>query len=558
MSESGQQAQPLSHLAAFLRTYRSYAWTVVLYATGVGLFALASPIAVQALVNTAAFGTVLQPIVVLVVLLLLGLVFGSIFTALKAWTVEVMQRRLFVDSVARLAYLLPRMDSRSPERAHMGHPVHRFFEVFAINKSTTSLLLSAVDALLAALVGMLVLAFYHPLLLAFDVALIIALLIIVFGLGHNGVRSAIDESTAKYAVADFLSELESKPYAFREAAGREYTRRRLDALSAQYLAVRAWHFRVVLRQYIGALTTQAVASAALLGIGGFLVISGELTLGQLVAAELIVTTVVSALSNLGKHVETYYDLVASVYKLDKLLDLPVESEADELGYEEVAAGPARVVMRDVHLSVGGRALLDGAELVVEPGARILLSGPAESGKSSLIELLFGTRRTEHGRILLDGTDIRELSRPALRERVAIVRGIEIIPGTVIENVRLGRTDISPGKVRALLDEMGLSEELARLPQGLETELGPLGARLSDSQAWRLTLARAIARAPGLLAIDADLTLIDRHSLSRVMSVVARPDAPWSLLMVGDERDQSVPYTRRVWLENGKFHEKAYS
>ncbi len=530
----------------------------MLYAAGVGLFALATPVAVQALVNTAAFGTLVQPLVVLVALLLLGLVFASVLKALKSWAVEVLQRRLFVDVVARLAYQLPRIDARSPERGDVRHPVHGFFELFSIHKAAASLLLGGVDAVLTALVGMLVLAFYHPMLLAFDVALIFAMLVIVFGLGRHGVSSAVDESTAKYAVVSFLSEVESTPYAFRSGAGREYTQQRLDGLSSTYLGARARHFRVVLRQFVAALATQAFASAALLGLGGYLVISRELTLGQLVAAELIVTTVVSALSDLGKHLEAYYDLVAGVYKLDKLLDLPVESEAEDLGDDDVAVGPARVALRDLHLSAGAHSLLDGAELTIEPGERVLLSGPAGSGKTSLIELLYGLRRTQRGRVLLDGTDIRELARPALRERVAVVRGSEIVAGTVIDNVRLGRSQITSGKVRALLEEVGLSEELGRLPNGLDTELGLGGPRLTDSQAWRLTLARALACSPGLLAIDADLASIDANSLAHVMSAIARPDAPWTLLVVGDVPDAPRLGMRRIRLEGGRFYEEGCS
>ncbi len=554
MSAHGPKMHPLPSLSRLLAVYRDHVWTVVLYAAGVGLFALATPVAVQALVNTAAFGTVLQPLVALVALLLLGLVCAGVLKALKSWAVEVLQRRMFVDVVERLAYLLPRADGRSAGRVAMQRPVHRFFELFSIHKAASSLLLGGVDAVLASFVGMLVLAFYHPVLLAFDLALIAALFVIVFGLGYNGVRTALDESSAKYELADFLSALESTPYAFRDAGGREYSNQRLDALSTAYLNARARHFRVVVRQLIGALTTQALASAVLLGLGGFLVIERELTLGQLVAAELIVTTVVSALSDLGKHAETYYDLVSGVVKLDHLLDMPTESEADEGGDNEVASGAARLALHDLHLAAEGRRLLDGAELTLEAGARVLLSGPAESGKTSLIELLYGLRRAERGRILLDGTDLRELSRAALRDRIAIVRGAEIVPGSVIDNVRLGRVDITPGKVRALLDEIGLSEELSRLPDGLDTELGA-GARLSDSQAFRLTLARALVRAPGLLAIDADLTAIDTASLACVMRAITKPEAAHTLLIVGEIPDAAAYGMRRIRLADGRFHEE---
>jgi len=558
VSDPSDRERALLHLATFAGAYRAEVWTVAWYAVGVGLLGLTTPVAVQALVNTAAFGTLLQPLFVLVALLLLGLLLAGMLKGLKSWAVEVLQRRMFADVVARLAYLMPRMAPHSVERAEMGHPTQRFFEIFSIHKAVASLLLGAVDIVLAAAVGMVVLAFYHPLLLAFDAALIVALFGIVFGLGRHGVRTAIEESNAKYAIAGLLSELESTPYAFRHAAGRHHAKQRLDALSAQYLTARGRHYRVVLRQFLGALGTQAFASAALLALGGYLVIERELTLGQLVAAELIVATVVSTLSDLGKHLETYYDLVAGVYKLDKLLDLPAEDESGETGEEKVGEGPAAVELRDVYLSTPRGPVLEGACLRLDPGARVLLSGPAESGKTSLIELLFGLRQVDRGRLLLDGVDCRELARPALRERVAIVRGSEILSGSVIENVRLGRADVTHGKVRALLDALGMSEELARLPEGLQTKLGPGGVKISDSLGFRLTLARAIARSPGLIAIDADLTSIDSTSLRRVIEVLTRKEAPWTLLVVGDGTGPSLGFERMIRLEKGQFHEQVRS
>ena len=168
--EGDSHADPVSELRAFLSTYRADIATVTLYAACVGLFALATPVAVQAVVSTLAFGTVLQPLIVLVVLLLSCLTFASVLKGLKVWVVEMLQRRIFLQTVAAAAYRLPRADvarSRAPGRTQL---VHRFFELFSVQKTTASLLLSGIDVVLAGSVGMLVLAFYHPVLLAFDVA----------------------------------------------------------------------------------------------------------------------------------------------------------------------------------------------------------------------------------------------------------------------------------------------------------------------------------------------------------------------------------------------------
>jgi putative ABC transport system ATP-binding protein len=316
-------ADPMHELRSFLATYRADIVTVGLYAACVGLFALATPIAVQAVVSTLEFGTVLQPLVVLVVLLLSCLSFASVIKALKAWVVEMLQRRMFLHTVAAAAYRLPRADVallRAPGRTQL---VHRFFELFAVQKATASLLLSRIDVVLAGSVGMLVLAFYHPVLLAFDVALILCLLTVVFLLGRGGLPSSIEEFTYKYEMAAFLTELARSGYVFRDPGGAAYANERIDELASKYLHARAAHFSIVLRQIIGALVTQVLASGGLLALGGWLVIERELTLGQLVAAEPIVTSVASTMTDLGKHIETYYDLVTGLHKLEALT-APIE------------------------------------------------------------------------------------------------------------------------------------------------------------------------------------------------------------------------------------------
>jgi putative ABC transport system ATP-binding protein len=297
---------PRAVLWAFLRQHRDGIWIVAVYAVFVGVLVLATPLAVQALVNGVAFGTTLQPVFVLAVLLLAFLIFGALLRGAKTWVAEVLQRRMFKDTVGQLAERLPRLDPQSRALGAMGYPAHRFFELFKIQKAASTLLLGGIDGLLAILVGLLVLAFYHPALLVFALLLGVALLLIV-RLGRGGVNSAIAESAAKYAAADFIADVVSARSAFRTPSGERYAFSRLDALAATYLSARGAHFRVVMRQFSAALPTQAISSAALLGLGGYLVVAQELTLGQLVAAELIVTAVVAVLGEASKYLENFYD-----------------------------------------------------------------------------------------------------------------------------------------------------------------------------------------------------------------------------------------------------------
>lgn len=524
-------------LNAFVAEHRQVLWTVLLYASGLGVLALATPVAVQALVNSAAFGALLQPIVVLAGVVFSVLVAMGVLKALKAWAVEVLQRRIFVDGVARLAYVLPRLDGDARREHALPEPTHRYFELFVIQKAVASLLLGAVDAILTTGVGLLVLAFYHPVLLGFDFVLIAAIAFILFALGRGGVRSALSESSAKYALSSFLAEVERARLAFRDHAGEAFAHAQIDVLSTRYLTARGAHYRVVFRQLTGALATQALASAGVLGLGGLLVLERELTLGQLVAAELIVTAVVAALSELPKHLETYYDLCASLTKLGQADALPTERDSDHPG-DALPSGALQLELHALSLRAQDRVLLEDASLRLRSGGCTLLVGPPASGKTRFLEALYGVLPVHKGAMLLNGVDTRLISRDALRERVGVVLGPELIPATVIDNVRMGRHDVGGGAVEVLLESLGLLEELERLPDGLETLIGNGGAALTYSQAYRLTLARTLLRMPGLLALDADLWSMEPQAVQAVLRAVRRPGAPWTLLLVG--RPEQLP------------------
>jgi putative ABC transport system ATP-binding protein len=155
-------------------------------------------------------------------------------------------------------------------------------------------------------VGMTVLAFYHPYLLAFDVVLVLLLLFTMFVLGRGAVKTSVKESKTKYAMAAWLEDLARCRTTFRYDGASEFALERSDQLVFNYLSARKKHFKVLMRQILFLLLVQALASTALLAIGGWLVIDNQLSLGQLVAAELIVAVVVGILRQAG---ETYRELL---------------------------------------------------------------------------------------------------------------------------------------------------------------------------------------------------------------------------------------------------------
>lgn len=497
----------IGRLVDLLRPDGSDIRLILLFAVAAGLLSLASPIAVEALVNSVAFGGLLQPIVVLALILMACLSLSAGMNLLQHYVAELIQRRIFARTAEDLAMRLPRVETSSWDSHDAAKMVNRFFEVVTIQKIVSSLLLDGVSLFLAASIGMIVLAFYHPILLVFDIGLILTIALVLLSAGRQGVSTAVDESAAKHAVAGWLEEISRPRAAFRSESGGSLAEAVAAELTLDYLRRRSRHFRVVFRQSVFAWTAYVVTSVLMLGLGGWLVLVGQMTLGQLVAAELILTVVASSIAKLGKHLEAYYDLMASIDKLETLRHLPLERSR-----AEAPTGEGRGVrLRVIGLSIGvGRQppLAEAVNLEIEPGDAVAVVGGEGVGKSLFGQILTAKRPALAGAIEVDGVDLRRWDPRVLRDRVVLIDDEGVVETSVLENVRLGRSEITADDVRAALDAVGLLEEVMKLADGLDTRVTVHGAPLSSGQRQRLLVARALAARPGLLILDSVLDGLD--------------------------------------------------
>jgi putative ABC transport system ATP-binding protein len=517
----GHGKSPAQRLLDLARLEWGDVFTLLAFALGVGLLSLVAPAAIEALVNTVAFGILLWPVFVLALVMFTLLIVSAVLRAMQTYVAECLQRRLFVRTALGFADRLARTGIASFDGANRADIVNRFFEVSSGQKSIATLLVEGVGIIMMTLVGLAVLAFYHPYLLTFALVMagLVVFLLVVLGLG--GVRTSIAESYAKFDVAAWLEEVARCPHTFRSGEGAMLALERADQLSDRYISARKRHFSVIWRQTLFALTLEAVGSTVLLGLGGWLVINRQLTLGQLVASELIVTLVLAALSKIGKYVEIFYDLQATLDKLGVLDRLPPESTAGEV--LAATGGPLAVVAE--LLGADGRP----QRLELAAGERVVISG--KTGKTPLLETLALLRLPRQGLLEIDRIDARQLDRPASRQQIAFVGKAELFTGTLAENVRLGRANVSAADIRRALDAVGLSDRVSRLPDSLETALPPDGSPLSNNEIGRLAIARAIVGRPRLLLLDGILDGLDLESCPELLDTLFDPAAPWTLVLV---------------------------
>ena len=414
-------------------------------------------------------------------------------------------------------------------------------------------MLDGSGVILQAATGLLVLSFYHPLMLALSIFLLGSMVLVAYSFGRGAPKTAIRESYAKYDLAAWMEELVRHPTTFRTSAGRRRAETKADALVASWVSARRDHYRIVFRQFIAALGLQALVNTGLLALGGFLVVTGELTLGQLVASEIIVASVVASFARLAKQFETYYDLLAAVEKVNDLFELPLETPPQ--GHDVIReSGSARLACHDVDLKgLGGHTLRD-VSLDLAPGERVALVGPSGAGKGQLLEVLAGLRSADAGYVTLNERDLRDQSAEATRDAISLIRTPQILPASLLNNLTIVSTEATLDEVEDALERVGLLEEIRRFPNGLQTWVNEAGEPLSRSQAVRLEIARALLSKPAVVLLDFQTVDLEDESMRPALDTLLDPEQQWTLLCVTSSQAVASRCDRVLQIETGELVE----
>jgi putative ABC transport system ATP-binding protein len=526
-------------LDTFIEFYRGDwkdIFSILIYGTTVGIFSLVVPLASQSLVNTVAFATLLQPLIVLTAAVGLFMLFSSLLKLVQFFIAEKLAQRFMVRVALDLSQSIPMLQYDIFKRNFGSEYINRFLEIVTVQKATSVLLLEGSAVIFQLVFGIVLLGFYHPFFLAFSIAIAVILLSTVLLLGRKAIPTSVVESDRKYDLLAWLEDMAAAPALFKSGRGQHLAQRRADALLVSYIQARRAHFKILVTQQTVVLIMQVLGSAALLGVGGILVMRNQLSLGQLVAAELILAVILNNTDKLAKFLETFYDLVAGITKLNLLGSLPRDTH---LGSEVLPASESgfHVRLENVsHILSHGETLLEDVCLDVRPGEKVLIIGGNGSGKSILADLIVGYKAPYRGTILIDDTSIDDIDCNAYRNQVALVRGVEVIHGTIEENLRIARHGILAREMREVLTELGLAKEIDTLSDGMRTYLKGDYAPLSLGQAERLMIARALLQRPRLMVFDASLDVIDEGMLEQSIRVVCERSPQTTLIALSRERD----------------------
>lgn len=480
----------------------------LLYGVAISLLSLATPISVQLLINSVANTALPAPLLTLAAILLSLLLLSGVLMAFRVQLLAMFERRFFARLVGEITLRAVHAQNPFFVDSRRGDLFNRFFDMGLVQKSLTSLLIGGFTIVLQSIVGLVVTSFYHPFFLAFNLVLVLTVLLIWRVWANASIATAVVKSHAKHATAHWLGTVGNSNGIYKSSRHMTYAIERSEGVTARYVAAHRRHFRATFGQTIALLLLYAFASAGLLAMGGWLILQGELSIGQLVAAELILSSVFYGIAQLGHYLEVFYDLSASLEELHLFWEIPQEAPVET---DNPCPPDGAIRLRDVH-HAGHRF-----DFAVPAGAQVgVLAAPGV--ERCLATLLKRLDVPQNGFVSVGGADLGTFDMYRLRSDVIVLDRPTIVEMSVREYLGLS----APGRPEAMIEALelvGLDRRIGSLDGGLDAILSGSGWPLSVGETMALKLAGAVLARPRVLMLSPLYDMIPPARLDRVLGAL---------------------------------------
>jgi ABC-type bacteriocin/lantibiotic exporter with double-glycine peptidase domain len=531
-------ATAIRRFFSVIRIEKKEVSAIYFYAILSGLIQLSLPLGIQAIINFSqvAAGRTKLPVSMwlLIFLVVGGVLVVGIVQVNQMKVVERIQQRIFTRYAFEFTYKIPRFDIKQVDNYHLPELVNRFFDTISLQKGLSNLLLDIPLAIIQIIFGLILLSLYSPLFVLLGILLILILYIVLNLTAKKGLDASLRESDFKYSAAAWIEELARTFKTFKVSGKQNLHLKKTDKLVVGYLESRTDHFDVLKFQYWSLILFKLLVTATMLIVGAVLLIEQQLNVGQFIAAEIVILTVLSAVEKLILSLDKAYDVLTSLEKLSKVTDQELEESSATL-YNR---NPSGVSISLSQLSFGykdANKILHNLNLEIKPGTKVCINGEAASGKSVLLELLAGGFPDTKGALLIDGLPIGNYNIESYRKNIGVFyHEQDIFKGTLYENITLGDNTIEPSHLLELAKVVGLEKYITSLPKGFDTELNPTGKGMSSIIAKKILLVRAFANSPGLLLLDEPFEIAGGENCERITDYLINLKNVTVVVVTGDK------------------------
>lgn len=552
---SNSPSNPWTRFFNLLRLEKKDVLQISYYALFSGVLSLSLPLGVQAIINLIQGAQISSSWIILVVLVTIGVGFTGTIQIMQMRIIETIQQRIFTRSSFEFSYRFPKLKMNELNNFYPPELANRFFDTLSIQKGLAKILIDVPTALLQIIFTLILLSFYHPFFILFGLGLLILMYFVFQYTVRKGLETSLEESKHKYKVAHWIQEIARSIVSFKLAGNTQMALQKNDQLVTGYLEAREAHYRIIKFQYIKLIGFKVLITAGLLVIGGGLVLNQQMNIGQFVAAEIIILLVLSSVEKLIVNLETLYDMLTSIEKLGKVVDLETENQEGRI---IDASEPFKIELKDVEFSVTERNIqvLSEINLTINPNEIVLVRGDSGSGKSSLLRILAGIVNPTKGNVFVGEHNLESVQINNYRSHLGLALSEESpFEGTIKENLTFGNTSISDGEIVNVLEILELQSFIKKQPFGMDTFLNPEGKNIPFIVIKKLLLARAILNQPKCLILEDPLDIFTAPERNRIIDYLCSPEHKWSIIVVSNNDYWDTKCDQLIYLKNGKISSK---
>ncbi|NNE25489.1 MAG: ATP-binding cassette domain-containing protein [Saprospiraceae bacterium] len=530
MSILENKLTPVGRLRRLLKVDNKDITQVYIYAIFNGLVNLSLPIGIQAIINLIQGGEASTAWIVLVTFVIAGIALTGILQLLQLRIVENIAQKIFSRASFEFAFRIPRIQFKAFYNYYAPELANRFFDTLTIQKGLPKMLIDFSLALFQIIIGLIVLSFYHPFFVLFSLILVALVYIIVAYTGPRGLRTSLEESKQKYRIAFWLEEVARTKLSFKLIGNSQMELDKNNEYVEDYLEAREAHFSVLIQQFLYLIGFKVFIAAGLLVTGSILVFNQQMNIGQFVAAEILIIIIIAAVEKLIKSLDTIYDVLTALEKIGEVTDMPMDH--DEGLKLDMDCKGLNVSIK--HLSYGypdsPDKIIQDMSFDVPEDTSIRIAGRSGSGKSTLLHLISGILEPSSGIISFNNLPYASLSLKHLKNHIGLSLSYNsVLNGTILENIVMGRKDISASDVTEALKMVKLYDFVSSIPLGLKTELDPEGKKIPRSVQCKILLARAIVHKPKLLILEEPLNHLSKDEKRDVIQNLTAENNPWSII-----------------------------